>query len=137
MSVQIGAALLVKMRPSADQPFETVAGLRARSIALTASPIDATHGQSPARWRQLLGHSGVRQLRLQGDGVFANSPADMAVNHLFFSGDHAQCQITIPSFGTLTGAFAVVELVYIGHDQGEMLWRIALHSADEVHFVDA
>jgi len=137
MSAQIGAALLVKMRPSADKPFETMAGLRARTIALTASPIDATHGQSPARWRQLLDHSGVRQLRVQGDGVFANSAADMAVNHVFFSGSHAQCQIIIPSFGTLTGAFAVVELVYIGHDQGEMLWRMALQSANEVHFADA
>ncbi len=137
MSVQIGAALMVKMRHPNEPHFVTVAGLRARSITLTADPIEATHAQSAGRWRQFLEQSGMRHLRLEGEGVFANSAADLTINNLFFTGRRADCEIVIPSFGRLTGFFMLSGLAYIGHEQGEMLWRMVLQSTDVIEFAHA
>lgn len=137
MTAQKAADLIVKIRPASDQPYATMAGLRARSILLSSQPIDATHAESAGRWRHLLPASGSRGVRIEGEGVFADSKADMVLTQRFSSGEQAACQIIVPSFGAFLGDFMVIELAYLGHQEGEMQWRLVLNSTGLVTFEQA
>jgi TP901-1 family phage major tail protein len=137
MSAQAASALLLKVRDSTEAPYVTVAGLRARTISLSAKPVDATHAESHGRWREFLDESGARAIHVEGEGVFANAGADMLLNAKFLSGQQTDCQIIVPSFGAFHGYFVVTELAYLGHEEGEMQWRLALQSSGVVGFDDA
>ena len=61
MTVQAGKDILLKIGDGgAPEVFTTVAGLRARTIALNARTVDVTDGDSAGRWRELLAGAGVR-----------------------------------------------------------------------------
>ena len=134
MSVERGSALLLKMRANDSAAYQSVAGLRAQTIIFNASPIDMTHADSIGRWRALLAQSGVRDIRIEGQGLFTNANSDRTFREMFFNGEHPSCQIIVPQIGRITARFAIAELHYLGTYDGELSWRIELHSAGEVQF---
>ncbi|MEM6666085.1 MAG: phage major tail protein, TP901-1 family [Pseudomonadota bacterium] len=133
MAAQKGKDLLLKIDNGAGG-FETVAGLRTRSIALNTEPVDITHAESAGQWRELLAGGGVKRAALAGSGVFRDSAADALVRSHFFAGTITVWQIVIPDFGTLTGSFQVTGLDYAGRHDGEVTYDLAVESAGQVTF---
>lgn len=133
MSAQRGKDILLKIE-SGGGGFTTVAGLRARTIALNARTVDATDGDSAGRWRELLSGAGVRSAAVNGQGVFRDAASDALIREAFFSQATRIWRLIVPDFGQLEGPFLVAALEYAGEHEGEATFAISLASAGEIAF---
>jgi TP901-1 family phage major tail protein len=133
MSAQRGKDILLKIE-SGGGGFTTVAGLRARTIALNARTVDATDGDSAGRWRELLSGAGVRSAAVNGQGVFRDAASDALIREAFFSQTARTWRLIVPDFGQLEGPFLVAALEYAGEHEGEATFAISLASAGEIAF---
>ncbi len=137
MPAQRGKDILLKISDGAPSPsFETVAGLRARTISLNARTVDATDSDSDA-WRELLGGAGVKSASVSGSGLFKDAAADELTRAAFFAQDARTWRIIIPDFGTLEGPFLVSALEYSGRHDGEAQYALTLSSAGALSFAAA
>ncbi|WP_062016489.1 phage major tail protein, TP901-1 family [Aureimonas sp. AU4] len=133
MGAQRGKDLLLKI--SLDgAPFQTVAGLRTRRLAMNAEIVDVTDGESAGRWRELLGGAGVQRASLSGAGLFKDAASDAALRRVFFEGRPVPFQAVVPDFGTVTGPFQVTALEYGGEHDGEVSFEMTLESAGALVF---
>jgi len=133
MAVQNGRDILLKIGGTGGA-FVTVAGLRARTIALNARTVDATDGDSAGRWRELLAGAGVKSAAVSGQGIFRDAEADALIRDAFFSQAARTWRLIVPDFGQLEGPFLVSALEYAGEHEGEATFAISLASAGEITF---
>lgn len=137
MAAQSGKALILKVDSSGSGNYQTLAGLRARSIALNAAPVDITHADSAKAWRELLAGAGVKSASISGAGIFTDHEADATMRNYFFEGKVEEWQIVVPDFGTIAGKFQITALEYGGDYDGEITFQMALESAGELTFTAA
>ena len=133
MPARKGKDLLIKIDDGTGA-FVTVAGLRARQIALNAEAVDVTNADSAGRWRELLAGAGVRRASLSGSGVFKDEASDARLRSVFFTGEIVAWQIIVPEFGRLEGPFHIASLDYRGEHAAEVTFEMALESAGELAF---
>jgi TP901-1 family phage major tail protein len=133
MAAQRGKDMLLKVQNDLSQ-FVAVAGLRSRRIAFNAQVIDVTHAESAGRWRELLSGASVKRAQVTGAGVFKDAASDLQIRTMFFDGLIRTCQIVIPDFGIVEGAFQVSALDYRGEHQGEVVFDLTLDSAGMLTF---
>ncbi len=136
MAAQKGRDLLLKIDNGAGG-FETVAGLRARSLSLNAETVDITHSESVGAWRELLAGAGIRRAALTGSGVFKDGASDERVRAQFFDATAPNWQVVIPDFGTVEGPFQITALDYAGRHDGELSFDLTLESAGALTFTAA
>lgn len=135
MAAQKGKDILLKIGDGASpEVFATVAGLRTRTLSLTARGVDATDSDSPGRWRELLAGAGTRQVSVSGAGIFRDAASDAAIRAVFFNQAARNWRLIVPDFGTLEGPFLVAALEYAGDHEGEATYALTLSSAGEVTF---
>lgn len=132
MGAQKGKDLLVKMFDGAS--YVTVAGLRSRKIAFNAELVDVTHAESVDRWRELLAGAGVKRASISGRGLFKDAASDALVRQAFFDGTINACQVIVPDFGIIQGAFQISGLEFSGEHNGEVTFDISLESAGALTF---
>ena len=132
MSAQKGKDLLLKMHDGAG--FVTVAGLRSRKIAFNAETVDVTHAESAGRWRELLEGAGVKRASVSGRGLFRDAASDATMRQAFFDGVVKTCQIIVPDFGTIEGAFQITSFEFAGEHNGEVTFDLSLESAGALSF---
>ncbi len=132
MPAQKGKDLLLKIDD--DGAFVTVAGLRSKTLAFNAQTVDVTHAESAGRWRELLSGAGVRRASLSASGIFKDAASDALVREAFFNGSAPECQIVIPDFGIIEGAFQIGALEFSGNHDGEVNFEISLESAGALTF---
>lgn len=132
MPAQKGKDLLLKMHDGAA--FATVAGLRTKTLSFNAQTVDVTHAESAGRWRELLAGAGVKRASVSGAGLFKDAASDALVRQTFFDGVVKNCQIVIPDFGAVEGAFQISALELTGAHDGEVAFEITLESAGELTF---
>ena len=136
MAGQAGRDVLLKISVGATtHNFVTIAGLRAKTIALSAKSVDATSADSPNAWRELLAGAGLKEASVSGSGVFKDAASDALVRTSFFSQDRRIWRLVIPDFGTLEGPFQIAALEYGGAHDGEATFSMTLISAGELGFV--
>jgi TP901-1 family phage major tail protein len=133
MAAQRGKDILLKLEGEGGA-FTTVAGLRARTIALNARTVDATDGDSAGRWRELLAGAGVKSAAVSGQGIFRDAASDALIREAFFSQAAKTWRLIVPDFGALEGPFLVAALEYAGEHEGEATFAISLASAGEIAF---
>lgn len=135
MAAQAGKDVLLKIGDGgAPENFASVAGLRAKTISLNARTIDATHADSPGRWRELIEGGGVRSARVSGTGIFVDAAADETVRGVFFEQTRRTWRLVIPDFGVIEGPFLVTALEYSGRHDGEAAYSLSLESAGALSF---
>ncbi len=132
MAAQKGKDLLIKMHDGAG--FVTVAGLRSRRIAFNAETIDITHAESAGRWRELLDGAGIKRAGISGRGLFKDAATDALMRQTFFDGAVKTCQVVIPDFGMVEGAFQITNLEFAGEHNGEVTYELAMESAGALTF---
>ena len=132
MGAQKGKDLLLKMFDGAS--YVTVAGLRSRKIAFNAELVDITHAESVNRWRELLAGAGVKRASLAGRGLFKDAASDALIRQAFFDGAINTCQVIVPDFGVIEGAFQISALEFSGEHNGEATFDISLESAGALTF---
>ncbi|MGD9866728.1 MAG: phage major tail protein, TP901-1 family [Hyphomicrobiales bacterium] len=137
MTAQKGKDLLLKVDSDGLGDFQTVAGLRSRSLAFNAASVDITDADSAGQWRELLAGAGIRTARVSGSGIFRDAASDETVRGLFFNGTIRDWQVVVPDFGTVEGPFQVSALEFAGQHDGEMTFDLALESAGALAFAAA
>src|SRR5690349_20628269 len=132
---QKGRDVLIKIGDGgAPENFVSVAGIRARTISLSAGQIDATTAESPEAWRELIAGAGTRRAEVSGSGVFKDAASDALLREAYFSGEAAMMQLVIPGFGMMHGQFVVSDLSYGGEHDGEAVFSVRLLSAGAISF---
>lgn len=135
MSGQKGRDVLIKIGDGeTPETFVTVAGIRAKTISLNARTVDATSGESPDAWRELIAGAGVKSASVSGAGVFKDASSDALIQQTFFTQAARSFQLVIPDFGVLEGSFLVEALDYSGDHDGEAAFAITLASAGALTF---
>jgi len=134
MAAQSGKDMLLKLDQTGSGSFLTVAGLRTRSLAFNAAPIDVTDAESAGRWRELLTGGGIKRAAVAGSGIFKDAASDAKIRELFFAGTIRDWQLIIPDFGVVEGPFQIVALEFSADHAGEVVFEIALESAGEMGF---
>ncbi|MEW5963555.1 MAG: phage major tail protein, TP901-1 family [Pseudomonadota bacterium] len=137
MAAQKGKDLLLKVDGDGLGTFQTVAGLRSRTLAFNAQSVDVTHTESAGHWRELLAGAGVKSARIGGAGIFKDATSDETVRALFFDGTIRSWQVVVPDFGTVAGPFQITSLELSGRHDGEVAFELALESAGELTFTAA
>jgi TP901-1 family phage major tail protein len=132
MAAQKGKDLLIKMHDGSS--YVTVAGLRSRRIAFNAETVDITHAESAGRWRELLDGAGIKRAGLSGRGLFKDASTDALMRQTFFDGAVKNCQVVIPDFGIVQGAFQITNLEFASEHNGEVTYELSLESAGELSF---
>lgn len=135
MAGQRGRDVLISIGDGeAPEGFLVVAGIRARTISLTAGLVEATTAQSPNAWREVIAGAGVKRADVAGSGAFKDAMSDALMRAAYFAGEASNFQLTIPDFGVLTGPFVIAELSYGGEHDHEATFSIRLASAGQVVF---
>ncbi len=133
MSAQDSRDMRLQIYDSQNTPIP-VGGLRTKTLEFFASPLDATHTESPNGWRELLGGAGIKAVEIIADGVFVGSAADALIRAHFFAQSLARLDIVWPGFGTLEGRFLIKALSYQGRLPDEARFEINLSSGGEIQF---
>lgn len=134
MTAQKGKDLLLKVDTTGAGVFTTVAGLRARSLSISAETVEITNTESSGQWRELLSGAGVKSARITGSGVFKDAASDATIRDYAFNGTVRDWQVIVPDFGTIAGAFQITSLEFSGRHDGEMTFDLSLESAGELAF---
>lgn len=135
MAGQKGRDVLIKIGDGgAPENFVTIAGVRAKTISLNARSVDATSGESPDAWRELIAGAGVKSASVSGAGVFKDASSDALIQQAFFAQSARSFQLVIPDFGVIEGPFLVEALDYSGDHDGEAAFAITLASAGALSF---
>ncbi|HEX7072582.1 MAG TPA: phage major tail protein, TP901-1 family [Hyphomicrobiaceae bacterium] len=134
MAAQKGKDLLLKIDSDGLGAFETVAGLRSRSLSFNTEVVDITHQESTGQWRELLAGAGAKSARIAGSGIFKDAASDSAIRQAFFDGLIRTWRVVIPDFGTVEGPFQITSFELTGRHDGEVAFDIALESAGELSF---
>ncbi|MEL7047998.1 MAG: phage major tail protein, TP901-1 family [Pseudomonadota bacterium] len=134
MGAQKGKDLLLKVDQDGAGTFQTVAGLRSRTLSFNAESVDVTHAESAGQWRELLAGAGAKTARVTGAGVFKDAASDAIVRDYFFNGTIRDWEVIVPDFGRVTGAFHIASFEFTGRHDGELTFELALESAGEMSF---
>lgn len=128
MAAQKGSDVLIKVDDGAAT-FNTIGGIRSKSISFNAETVDVTDNDSTNKWRELLAGAGIKTASISGSGVFKDSASEEDVRGYFFGGTHQDYQFIIPDFGTVEGPFQVTSLEYAGEHNGEATYSMTFESA--------
>jgi len=134
MAAQKGKDLLLKIDADGAGTFQTVAGLRSRTLAFNAETVDVTHQESAGQWRELLAGAGVKTARMTGAGIFKDEASDETIRGVFFNGVIRDWQVIVPDFGTVEGPFQIAAFELTGRHDGEVAFELSLESAGELTF---
>lgn len=118
----------------APETFVAVAGIRARTILLSARPVESTTTQSPQAWRELMAGAGTKRVEVAGSGAFKDAASDARMRAAYFAGEAPRFQLQVTGFGLLEGPFAIAELSYVGEHDDEATFSIRLASAGAISF---
>jgi TP901-1 family phage major tail protein len=135
MAGQKGRDILLKIGDGAEpEAFTTIAGIRAKTIALNAKMVDGTNADSPSAWRELIAGAGVKSCAVTGAGVFKDAASDALMRAAFFNQLARNWILVIPDFGVIQGAFLIQTLEYAGDHDGEATFSVSLASAGALSF---
>lgn len=135
MAGQRGRDVVIKVGDGGEpEAFAAVAGIRARTIVLSARLMETTTAQSPQAWRELMAGAGTKRIEVAGSGAFRDAASDERIRAAYFEGDAPQFQLVVADFGVLAGPFAIAELTYGGEHDGEATFSIRLASAGAISF---
>lgn len=135
MAAQSGKSILVRFKDDAGSPaFQTVAGLRSRSIQLNQETVDITNADSANNYRELLAGVGVRSLTISGDGVFTDSVGENEIKDAFMENEFRDAEFTVPGLGVFTCSVQVTSLQYSGDYNKEVTCSVTFESAGAITF---
>lgn len=134
MTAQTGRTALVKLDNTGSGSYQTVGGVRTRSIKINSEFVDVTTSDSTNQWREGLATAGVKSCEIAVSGVFVD---DVYINQVIAF--VAACTIrnwqwVQAGIGTFQGSFQVVDFELGADHNGAVTFSFTLQSAGEVTF---
>lgn len=137
MAAQTGRTLLLKLDVTGSGSFQTIGGLRTKSIKINNETVDVTTSDSTDQWRELLATAGVKSIEASGAGLFTDTTYEDDLVSLIMADTHRDWQIIVPGLGTFEGKFAISNWEANGEYNGPVQATFTLQSADAPTFTGA
>lgn len=138
MAAQKGSDLLFKVEGTGSPTsFVTIGGLRTKTLTFNREQVDTTNSDSVNKWREMLAGAGVKSASLSADGVFLDDTSHENLRAHLVGDTIPTCQIVIPDFYTIEGAFDIASFEFSGEHNAEVDFSITLESAGELQFTAA
>lgn len=137
MSAFKGNMMLLKIGDgNTPEQFRTVGGLRVSRLMLNRQLVETTALREDA-WRTLLPEAGKAFLRLQGDGIYADSSAERQLRGMAFSGSAAMCRLYSGEGGCVQARCVVAGYEREGKVAELATFRVTLESVETVSYLEA
>ncbi len=137
MPALTGRTALVKLDNTGGGSYQTVGGVRTRSLKINSETVDVTDSDSTNQWRELLATAGVKSVEIAVSGIFKD---DTYINQaIAYAKDCTirNWQWIHASIGTFQGAFQVADIELGAEYNGAVSFSFTLQSAGEVTFTQA
>lgn len=137
MAAQTGRTALVKLDNTGGGSYQTVGGVRTRSLKINSETVDVTNSDSTNQWRELLATAGVKSVEISVSGVFID---DAYINQCIAYANACTIrnwQWIHSAIGTFQGAFQVADIELGAEYNGAVSFSFTLQSAGEVTFTQA
>lgn len=130
-----GSIVIVKIKDDAGSPaFQTIGGLRSRSISFNNEMVDTTHAESTNLWREILSGAGTHSVTISGDGVFINDAGQIALQDAAMDRTTRDMQFTVTGYGTFSGVFKVAKFEMSGEYNDAVMFSATFESGGAVTF---
>lgn len=120
MAKQAGKLITISIETSTPGTYTLFGGLTQKTIRLNGATIDITDSDSTDLWQELLDGGGVKSAEITGAARFNDDAAIERARVLFMTGALANMKFLIPSWGIISGAFAVTSLEFAGAHDAEV-----------------
>lgn len=137
MAAQKGRSVLIKVDTNGSGSFETIGGMRSKSLTINKETVDVSDSDSAGQWRELLGGAGVKSMTLSGSGVFKDSTTEGKLREYMMGDALIEFQFIMPGLGTFEGPFDLTTLEYSGEYNGEAQYSVTVESGGEITFTAA
>lgn len=134
MVAQTGRTALVKLDNTGSGSYQTVGGVRTRSLKINSEAVDVTNSDSTNQWRELLATAGVKSVEISVSGVFIDDTYINQVIAFVNACTIRNWQFIHSGIGTFQGAFQVTDLELGAEYNGAVTFSFTLQSAGEVAF---
>jgi len=137
MAAKGGKDLLLKIEDSGNPgTFDTIAGLRSKSISINNEAIDVTE-HSSNQFRELLDSCGIRTFSLSGSGVFTDESTLLQAQTDCVNGTLRKFQIVDAATAGVTfeGTFKITTLERAGEYNAEQTYSLSMENSGEVTIV--
>lgn len=137
MVAQTGRTALVKLDNTGGGSYQTVGGVRTRSLKINSETVDVTDSDSTNQWRELLAAAGVKSVEISVSGVFKD---DTYINQcIAYAKDCTirNWQWIHTAIGTFQGAFQIADFELGAEYNGAVSFAFTLQSAGEITFTQA
>lgn len=134
MVAQTGRTALVKLDNDGAGSYQTIGGMRTRSLKINSETVDVTDSDSTNQWRELLANAGVKSVEIAGSGIFKD---DTYVNQLIAYAKDCTIrnwQWIHTAIGTFQGAFQVADFELGAEYNGAVTFSFTLQSAGAITF---
>jgi len=121
---------------TATEGFQTVGGLRTKSMAVNNEIVDtsnATHG----RFRKLLQQAGITSLSISGSGVFEDDSGIALLRQYAMADEIQTYRLAFGNGDVLEGEFQLSNFTYDGEHNGAQMWSGTLESSGQWTFTPA
>ena len=137
MVAQVGRTMLVKVDNTGGGSFQTIGGVRSRSIKINSETVDVTNSDSTNQWRELIANAGVKSMELSVSGVFLDDVYVNTVLTLANAGTIRNWQVIHTAIGTFQGAFHISNFEFSADHNGAVEFSMSMMSAGEIVFTQA
>jgi len=129
-----GIAFLLKLG-NGETPlgYETVAGLRASSVAINSDIVVKTHKQET--WREILSGAGVRSVSVSATGIMLGTEAETSIRTHALAGTIDDYELSFEDGQRLRGRFLIQRLDYAGVYNGERNYTLQIESSGPVEAI--
>lgn len=134
MVAQTGRTALVKLDNDGAGSYQTVGGVRTRSLKINSESVDVTDSDSTNQWRELLANAGVKSVEIAVAGIFKD---DVYINQcIAYAKDCTirNWQFIHAAIGTFQGAFQVTDFELGAEYNGAVSFSFTLASAGALTF---
>ncbi len=134
MAAQTGRTALVKLDNTGSGSFQTIGGVRTRSLKIDSEAVDVTNSDSTNQWRELLAAAGVKSMEITCNGVFTD---DAYINQCIAYVNACtirEWQFIHSALGTFEGLFQVTSFSVGAEYNGAVTYDFTLASAGEIVF---
>lgn len=109
-----------------------VLGIRLHEIRFNNQLIDLGLSSRGRQWRQTVGDSGARMIRLTGEGLMLSAPSDQKLLSCFLSGEAVAFDLTVPQLMRMVGPFVVGQLTLRCAQDDVLGFFVELQSAADI-----
>lgn len=110
-----------------------IMGIQLHEIRFNNQLIDLGLSARGRQWRQTVGDSGTRMIRLTGEGLMLSSSSDQKLLSCFLSGEGAVFDLTVPKLMRMVGPFVIGQLTLRCAQDDVLGFFLELQSAADIN----